>query len=101
MSIARSLIARVARQGGGKLVDMAVARLVPDTVARGTTPKGAGKSSGIGSGIATVAAAQLARRSVPAAIVIGGAVLAKHLYDRRRAKAAAAAATEAGSDEQS
>ena len=99
MSIARSLIARVARQGGGKLVDLAVARLVPDTVAKGTTPKG-GKSGGIGSGIATVAAAQLARRSVPAAIVIGGAVLAKHLYDRRRAKAAAAAASEAPSDEQ-
>lgn len=99
MSIARSLIARVARQGGGRLVDMAVARLVPDTVAKGTTPKG--KPGGLGSGIATVAAAQLARRSVPAAIVIGGAVLAKHLYDRRREKAAAAAASEAPSDEQS
>ncbi|HMO67063.1 MAG TPA: hypothetical protein PKD92_09560 [Novosphingobium sp.] len=99
MSIARSLIARVARQGGGRLVDMAVARLVPDTVAKGTTPKG-GKSGGIGPGIATVAAAQLARRSVPAAIVIGGAVLAKHLYDRRREKAAAAAAREVSGDEQ-
>lgn len=100
MSIARSLIARVARQGGGKLVDMAVARLVPDTVAKGTTPKGK-RSGGIGSGVATVAAAQLARRSVPAAIVIGGAVLAKHLYDRRREKAAAAAASQAPSDDES
>ena len=100
MSLVRSLIARAARQGGGKLVDMAVARLVPDTVARGTTPR-ARKSGGIGAGVATVAAAQLARRSVPAAIVIGGAVLAKHLYDRRREKAAAAAASEAPGDDQS
>lgn len=83
------LLARLARQGGGKLLDMAVGKLFG-----GAPAKVAGKDSGkvpgatIAGKAAKAAAAQMARRSVPAAIVIGGAVLAKHLYDKRRAKRA-------------
>ena len=71
------LIALIARQGGGKLLDAAVTRLVP------ATPK-------IGGVVATAALSRVARRSVPATIVIAGGILAKTLYDRRKSRLAQA-----------
>lgn len=41
---------------------------------------------GIGKKLLTAAATRVAMRSVPGAIVVGGALLAKSLYDRRQAK---------------
>lgn len=79
----KRLIAKLAREGGGKLLDHAIGKLLAEGKARSATkPKStlAGKA-------ASAAMAQVARRSVPAAILIGGAVLAKHLYDRRRTRA--------------
>jgi len=80
----KRLIAKIARDGGGKLLDHVIGRLLSDGPA-----KAAGKpKSTIAGKAASAAMAQVARRSVPAAILIGGAVLAKHLYDKRRTKRA-------------
>ena len=43
----------------------------------------------MGQTLVSTALARIATRSVPGAIVIGGGLLAKTLYDRRRGKAAA------------
>ena len=43
----------------------------------------------MGQTLVGTALARIATRSVPGAIVIGGGLLAKTLYDRRRGKAAA------------
>ena len=68
------LLARLIRLGSGKLLDSAVARVLP-----------AKSSKGIAAGLTGAALARIAARSVPGAIVIGGGLLAKWLYDRRRA----------------
>lgn len=76
------LLARLIRFGGGKLLDTAVERVVPAS-------KGAG--SGLAKGLAGAALARFATRSVPGAIIVGGGLLAKLLYDRRHAQQAAPA----------
>ncbi len=75
---AASILRRIARQHGGKLLDGAIGKALPDV---------GGKSSLL-SGIAGAALVRVATRSVPGAIVVGGGLLAKTLYDRRRAKRA-------------
>ena len=80
--MATPLLARLIRFGGGKLLDSAVARVVP-------VGKVAG--SGLAKGLTGAALARLATRSVPGAIVVGGGLLAKMLYDRRHAKPSAPA----------
>lgn len=93
----RRLIALIARRGSGRLLDTAVNRLFPDSpakvlsstpAARSTLPAKSSRppKSSLGGKVATVALASLARRSVPAAIIIGGGMLAKRLYDARRAR---------------
>ncbi|MEQ1499534.1 MAG: hypothetical protein ABL914_12840 [Novosphingobium sp.] len=74
------LIADIARRNGGKLLDAAIDTLLP---ADGAKPP-AGKKTVLGS-VAGAVAVRLATRSVPGAIVVGGAMLAKRLYDRRHA----------------
>jgi hypothetical protein len=74
--MAASVLARIARQHGGKLLDGAIGKALPDTGSKGT----------LLSGIAGAALVRIATRSVPGAIVVGGGLLAKTLYDRRRAK---------------
>lgn len=69
------LFARLARFAGGKALDHAVERVFP-----------VGKGASLGKGLAGVALARIATRSVPGAILIGGGMLAKLLYDRRRAQ---------------
>lgn len=73
-----AILARIARQNGGKLLNTAIDRLLP-----GDTK--AGKPSLVG-GIVGAVAVRVATRSVPGAIVVGGAVIAKRLYDKRRSK---------------
>lgn len=74
------LLSRLARLGGVKLLDNAVGRLMPAEGA--LTKKGA-----LGSGLAGAALMRIASRSVPGAIIVGGGMLAKFLYDRRHPKA--------------
>jgi hypothetical protein len=75
------ILADMARKGGSKLLNAAIDTLLP--VDAGKLP--ARKKSLLG-GIAGSVAVRLATRSVPGAIVVGGAVLAKRLYDKRHAR---------------
>jgi hypothetical protein len=74
--MAPRLIAKLIRLGGGKLLDRTVSKYVP------AAPKAA---SGLGKGIAGLALTRIATRSVPGAIIVGGGLIAKLLYDRRHA----------------
>ena len=74
------LLAELARKNGGKLLNVAIDTLLP--VAADKLP--AKKPTLLGKAAGAVAL-RVATRSVPGAIVVGGAVLAKRLYDRRHA----------------
>lgn len=79
-----ALLARIARQNGGKLLNTAIDVLLPVDATK------SGKPSLVG-GIVGAVAVRVATRSVPGAIVVGGAVIAKRLYDRRHAQRAKSA----------
>ncbi|MDP3907755.1 hypothetical protein [Novosphingobium sp.] len=83
------ILASIIRQGGGRLINSAIARALPDQ------PLKPGKRGNLLSGIAGVVAIQVATRSVPGAIVVGSGLIAKKLYDRRKAAKAARAAPDA------
>lgn len=74
------ILAEIARKGGGRLLNTAVAKALPGD--------GDGKPSRktLLGGIAGALAVRLATRSVPGAIMVGGGILAKTLFDRRRAR---------------
>ena len=72
----RQLLARIAKQGGGKLVDLALGKAAPDDM----------KKRSLTGKIAGVALTRIATRSVPGAIIVGGGMLAKALFDRRHAR---------------
>jgi hypothetical protein len=74
------VIADIVRKGGTRLLDAAVDTLLPD--AAKDQPK---RRKTLLGGIAGTIATRIATRSVPGAIVMGGALLAKRLYDRRHA----------------
>lgn len=74
------LIAQIARRNGGKLLDAAIDTLLP--VDAQTLPE---RKRTVLGGLAGALAVRVATRSVPGAIVVGGALLAKRLYDRRHA----------------
>jgi hypothetical protein len=92
------LLARIARRGGAKLLDLAVANVFPtkDEKIQGAPagepgapaePKPEAKPKpSLTRGLAGTAIARIATRSVPGAIVVGGGILAKALYDRRRSR---------------
>ena len=84
------LIAQIARKNGGKLLNTAIDTLLPV----GQDQPAARKKTLLG-GIVGAVAVRVATRSVPGAIVVGGAMLAKRLYDRRQAKAAPKASEKA------
>ena len=75
------VLADIARKGGGKLLNAAIDTLLPVDA-----EKPAAKKKSLLGGIAGAAAVRVATRSVPGAIVVGGAMLAKRLYDKRHAK---------------
>jgi hypothetical protein len=75
------VLADIVRQGGGKLLNAAVDTLLP---ANAEAP--AAKKKTLLRGLAGAAAVRVATRSVPGAIVVGGAMLAKRLFDKRHAK---------------
>lgn len=79
------LLAQIARSGGSKLLNAVIDKVLPVTAAaEGAEPAPPRKKSVLG-GIAGAMAVRLASRSIPGAIVIGGSLLAKRLYDRRHA----------------
>jgi hypothetical protein len=80
--MAEPLLARIIRRGGGHLLDAAAGRLFAKA-AEAPKPK-----ASLGRSLAGAALTRLATRSVPGALVVGGGLLAKSLYDRRRAKRA-------------
>jgi hypothetical protein len=71
------LIARIARVGGARLIDLTVGKALPDA-------PGPATKRGIGGKIVGAALVRIATRSVPGAILVGGGLLAKTLYDRRK-----------------
>ncbi len=72
------VLADIARKSGGKLLNAAIDTLLPVDAAK--LP--AAKRTLLG-GLAGTVAVRVATRSVPGAIVVGGAMLAKRLYDKR------------------
>lgn len=77
------ILAGIARKGGGHLLERAIGKALPPEPAAPSARKT------LLGGIAGAIAMRVATRSVPGAIVVGGAVLAKKLYDRRRGQGAA------------
>lgn len=77
--MAPPLLAKLVRMGGGKLLDRAVAQFLPPSAKTG---------SALGKGLTGAALTKIATRSVPGAILVGGGVIAKMLYDRRHASRA-------------
>ena len=80
--MASPIVAKLVRQAGGKLLDMAASRLESPSA----PPPPVGKTASLTRKVAGAALMKVATRSVPGAIVVGGAVLAKTLYDRRHAR---------------
>ncbi|NCU10874.1 MAG: hypothetical protein GXC70_01715 [Sphingomonadaceae bacterium] len=74
------LLSRIARQSGGKLLNAAIDKVLPVDGAK------TGKPSLLGT-VAGAVALRVATRSVPGAILVGGALIAKRVYDRKQAKA--------------
>lgn len=81
------LLARLARQNGGRLLNTAIDRVLPNTASE----KKAKRS--IVAGVVGAVAMRVATRSVPGAIVVTSGLLAKKLYDRRKARKTKADAT--------
>jgi hypothetical protein len=75
--MAEPLLARIFRRGGSRLLDAAAGRVFSQ---KADAPK---RKSSLSAAIAGAALTRIATRSVPGAIVVGGGLLAKSLYDRR------------------
>ena len=94
--VAEVILADIAMRAAETVLRRGVDRALPGSVAgaKGGAKIGGGIGRGIGGGIAArvikFAALRIATRSVPGAIAVGGALVAKSLYDRRRARAAKA-----------
>jgi hypothetical protein len=77
-------------------------RLLRDVVDRTLHPKGAtpGKKRSVTQTLVGTTLVRVATRSVPGALVVGGGLLAKTLFDRRHGKRAAGAEAAAAVDKQ-
>ena len=94
---AQSVLAAVALRTGNALLKQSIERGIlgraPGVVKAAATaaagiklPKAARPKRSLATKLAMAAATRIATRSVPGAIVVGGALLAKTLYDRKRSK---------------
>jgi hypothetical protein len=92
MAIASRLLARLVRTTGGKLLDRATTRLIAPVA------DAAKAKRSIRSALTGAAITRIATRSVPGALVVGGGLLAKSLYDRRRKRKKQAGADENAGD---
>jgi len=87
------LIADIALRGGGALLKRAVeAGLLGATATSKGKAKAVVKGRSLGQSLVGTLIARVATRSVPGALLVGGGLLAKTLYDRKHGRAA----TEAG-----
>ncbi len=91
--MAKRLLASIVRRGGGRLLDLAAARL---TGKAAKTADAARPKSSLTGALAGAAITRIATRSVPGAILVGGGMLAKALYDRRHARGSAAQPADPG-----
>ncbi|KUR70093.1 hypothetical protein AQZ52_14585 [Novosphingobium fuchskuhlense] len=96
--LTRTILAGIAMRAGSSLlkrgVDRGILGAAPDALkaaAKAAGVKAAQQAAkapkvkrGIGARILTAAATRIATRSVPGAIVVGGALLAKTLHERRK-----------------
>jgi hypothetical protein len=85
------VLRQIARSNAGKLLDVAINTVLPVDADKPAPTK---KKTLLG-GIAGAVAVRVATRSVPGAIVVGGAMLVKRLYDRRQANSAPKASEKA------
>jgi hypothetical protein len=83
------LIADLALRGGGQLLRHAVERTVLGAKFSPAKARNIVKGRSMFQTLLGTAVARIATRSVPGAIVVGGGLLAKTLYDRRESKRAA------------
>jgi len=89
------LIADIALRGGGALLKRAVeAGVLGATVTGKRKARDIVKGRSLGQSLVGTLIARVATRSVPGALLVGGSLLAKTLYDRKRAHAAEAAGRE-------
>lgn len=79
MTSANRLLARLVRHNGGQLLNKAIDRVLPDS------PSEEKAKRNLLAGIAGAVAMRVATRSVPGAIVVTSGLLAKKLYERRKA----------------
>ena len=94
------ILADIAIRGGGRLLRHAVERTLlgvkyPDQKARDIV-----KGRSMVQTLIGTAAARMATRSLPGALLVGGGLLAKTLYDRSKGRAQAKAEGEAQIEEQ-
>ena len=78
------IIADLALRGGGQLLRRAVNRTLLGSKNSKPDAANPGKGQTIAQSLISSAIVRIATRSVPGAIVVGGGLLAKMLYDRRR-----------------
>jgi hypothetical protein len=94
------LLADIALRGGGQLLRHAVERAVLGVKYSPDTAKKIVKGRSMGQTLIGTALARIATRSVPGALIVGGGLLAKTLYDHTRDRRAARAEGEAKVAEQ-
>ena len=94
------ILADIALRGGGQLLRHAVERVVLGVKYSPDKAKNIIKGRSMGQTLVNTAIARLATRSVPGAIIVGGGLLAKTLYDHSRDRRAARAEGEAKVAEQ-
>ncbi|MBW8784089.1 MAG: hypothetical protein JF593_05545 [Novosphingobium sp.] len=93
------IVADIAIRGGEMLLNRAVEEAVLGAKYGAKKGKKVVKGRSMGQTLLSTAIARIATRSVPGAIVVGGALLAKTLYERRKPRVADAEG-EAELDEQ-
>jgi hypothetical protein len=94
------LLADIALRGGGQILRHAVERLVLGVKYSPEKAKDIVKGRSMAQTLISTAIARLATRSVPGAIIVGGGMLAKTLYDRSQDKRAVERKGEKQVDEQ-
>jgi hypothetical protein len=77
------ILAKIARRGGGRLLNLVIDKVLP--VAKPEKGAAVKPTKTLLGPLAGAAVVRLATKSVPGAIVVGGGMLAKRLYDRRQA----------------
>ncbi|MDE2404671.1 MAG: hypothetical protein KGM17_08385 [Sphingomonadales bacterium] len=75
-----TLIARIARKGGGRLIDSTVTQLLPEEPGRFS----------LSNKLVGAALVRIASCSVPGAILVGGGLLARAVHRKRQQERAAA-----------